>query len=439
MTELEYEAILLGIPVHTRHNETAPAQFEIAPLYEQANLAVDHQMLLMQLLRSIALRHGFLCLLHEKPFTGINGSAKHNNWSMMTDEGENLLEPGETPHENAQFLFFMSAVLRAVHLHGDLLRISVSGAGNDHRLGADEAPPAIMSMFLGGTLGEIFHKLATGTASAMRKQTPLEIGVSILPPLKRHSEDRNRTSPFAFTGNKFEFRAVGASHNVARSTTVLNAIVTESLDYMAGLLEKTQKSKKDFHVAVQEIVAETIREHQAVLFSGNCYSEEWKKEAKKRGLSNLMTTAECLPLINSKKAVELFSKYHIFSEAESNSRREIYEENYIKTICIEADTAIEIASTMILPAVFRYKSVLMVSATTKLQKAVLRELDFCIDRLITILNGLKEAKVVLDESNYATQALPAMQTLRVTVDDLETMVDDDLWPMPTYTEMLFSR
>jgi glutamine synthetase len=451
MTELEYEAILLGIPVHTRHNETAPAQFEIAPLFEQANLAVDHQMLLMQLLRNIAARHGFHCLLHEKPFTGINGSAKHNNWSLMTDDGENLLEPGETPHDNAQFLFFISAVLRAVHRHGDLLRMSVSGAGNDHRLGADEAPPAIMSVFLGGALEEVFHKLASGGTAVTKKQPPLEVGVSILPPLKRHSEDRNRTSPFAFTGNKFEFRAVGSSHNVARSTTVLNAIVTESLDYMAGLLEEALESKKDFHAAVHQIVCNAVKEHRAVLFSGNCYSDEWKKEAKKRGLPNLKTTAECLPLINSRKTAELFEKYKIFSKAESESRREIYAENYIKTIRIEADTAVEIASTMILPTVLRYKSILIVSATTKLQKEVLRNLDIQIDSLIDKLSQLKKIIVDISENteqpmasnelakNYCNKVLPAMQTLRETVDTLETIVDDDLWPMPTYTEMLFVR
>ena len=493
MTELEYEAILLGIPVHTRHNETAPSQFEIAPRFEPANLAVDHQMLLMQLLRNIAVRHGFYCLLHEKPFTGISGSAKHNNWSLMTDTGENLLEPGQSdlspPHGNAQFLFFMAAVLRAVHLHGDLLRMSVSGASNDHRLGADGAPPAIMSVFLGGTLEAVFRQLAEETVGRRqeadgRRQTADSDGEgagaasseestkqnsavccppsaasncnlpSHIPPLKRHSEDRNRTSPFAFTGNKFEFRAVGSSQNVARSTTVLNAIVTESLDDMAGLLEEAIKAKKDFHVAVHEIVCKTIREHQAVLFNGNCYSEEWKKEAGKRGLPNYTTTVECLPLMNSEKAVELFARYNIFSKAESESRYEIYAENYINTIHIEADTAVEIAGTMILPAVLRYKSVLVVSATTKLQKKVLHELDAAIDSLIEAFDKLKDAVSHVPEDGtasrpvcgtqlvaeyYCHEVLPAMKTLREAVDVLETMVDDDLWPMPTYTEMLFAR
>ncbi|MDR0521108.1 MAG: glutamine synthetase III [Planctomycetaceae bacterium] len=446
MTELEYEAILLGIPVRTRHNEVAPAQFEVAPLFEPANLAVDHQMLLMQLLRNIAVRHGFYCLLHEKPFAGINGSGKHTNWSMMTDEGENLLDPGDTPHENAQFLFFTSAVLRAVHQYGDLLRMSVSGANNDHRLGANEAPPAIMSVFLGGALDEVFHKLAEGTAAAAKKQDPIEIGVSILPPLKRHSEDRNRTSPFAFTGNKFEFRAVGSSQNVARSTTVLNTIVAESLDYMAGLLEEALKSKKDFNAAVHDIVCKTIKEHQAVLFNGNCYSDEWKKEAKKRGLPNLITTAECLPLINSKKTVDLMTKYKVFSKIEADSRHEIYAENYIKTIRIEAESAIEIAETMILPAVLKYKTVLTSAATTKLQKELIHGLDGLIDTLIEQLAKLKKLAVSVPEESvqetaeyYCGKVIPAMTALRKTADELETAADDALWPMPTYTELLFAR
>ncbi|MDR1962359.1 MAG: glutamine synthetase III [Planctomycetaceae bacterium] len=446
MTELEYELVLLGIPVRTRHNEVAPAQFELAPFFEAANLATDHQMLIMQLLRNVATRHGFLCLLHEKPFAGINGSGKHNNWSMMTDDGENLLDPGDTPHENAQFLFFTTAVLRAVHKHGDLLRMSVSGANNDHRLGANEAPPAIMSIFLGSALEEVFHQLAAGTATSSKKMAPIEIGVSTLPPLKRHSEDRNRTSPFAFTGNKFEFRAVGSSQNVAQSTTVLNTIVAESLDVLATELEAALKTKKDFNAAVQEIVSKTIKEHQAVLFNGNCYSEEWKQEAKKRGLPNLVTTAECLPLINGKKATELFGKYKIFSKTEADSRHEIYAENYVKTIHIEANAAIEVAGTMILPAVLHYKTILAQAATTKLQKEVLQELDTLIDALIEQLRKLKKVVADLPEGEAQKTAeyccgtvIPAMQLLRETVDALEESVDDGLWPLPTYTELLFSR
>lgn len=446
MTELEYELLLLGIPARTRHNEVAPAQFEIAPLFESANLAVDHQMLIMQLLRNIATRHGFVCLLHEKPFAGINGSGKHNNWSLMTDDGENLLEPGDTPHENAQFLFVAAAVLRAVHQNGDLLRMSVCGAGNDHRLGANEAPPAIMSVYLGSALDEVFRKLAEGTTTAAKKQAPIEVGVSTLPPVKRHSEDRNRTSPFAFTGNKFEFRAVGSSQNVSQSTTVLNTIVAESLDVLATELDEALKSKKDFNTAVHDIVSKAIKENEAVLFNGNCYSEDWKKEAKKRGLPNLVTTAECLPLINGKKAVSLFEKYKVFSKVESDSRHEIYAENYVKTIHIEAETALEVAATLILPAVLKYKTNLTAAATTKLQKELLHELDSSIDTLIEKIGVLKKTLSDVPEGNAQKEAeyfcktvVPAMTSLRGTADALESAVDDELWPLPTYTELLFAR
>ncbi|MDR1052723.1 MAG: glutamine synthetase III [Planctomycetaceae bacterium] len=446
MTELEYELVLLGIPVRTRHNEVAPAQFELAPFFESANLASDHQMLIMQLLRTIATRHGFHCLLHEKPFAGINGSGKHNNWSMMTDDGENLLEPGETPHDNAQFLFFATAVLRAVHLHGDLLRMGVSGASNDHRLGANEAPPAIMSVFLGGALEDVFQQLAQGTATSTKKLSPIEIGVSTLPPISRHSADRNRTSPFAFTGNKFEFRAVGSSQNVARSTTILNMIVAESLDYMAEMLEQKLSGGKEFNIAVHEIVSETIRKHNAVIYSGNCYSEEWKAEAKKRNLPNLVTTVDCLPLINASESIKLYEKYNVFSKSEADSRHEIYSENYIKTINIEAASALEVAGTMILPAALNYKKTLVKAATTAPQKELLGELDNSIDALIGQLRVLKEIVAKLPEGEAFKAAeyccfkiLPAMQSLRATVDGLEELVDDELWPLPTYTELLFSR
>ncbi len=447
MTELEYELILLGIPAKTRHNEVAPAQFELAPFFEAANLAIDHQMLVMQLLRSIAVRHGFYCLLHEKPFAGINGSGKHNNWSMMTDTGENLLDPGDTPAENAQFLFFTTAVIRAVHLYGDLLRMCVSGAGNDHRLGANEAPPAIMSIFLGGALEDVFHQLANGTETSFSQKAPLEIGVSSLPPLKRHSEDRNRTSPFAFTGNKFEFRSVGSSQNTARSTTVLNTIVAESLDVMAGKLEQALADGREFNAAVQGLVAETIREHEAVLYNGNCYSEEWKTEAALRGLPNLATTAECLPLINGEKCVSLCTKYGVFSKEEADSRHEIYSENYVKTVRIEAASALEVAGTMILQAALKYKKDLCVATTTSVQQEILRELDGLIDSLILQLRKLKEImKEMPEEGDIERMAeycchivIPALQSLRETVDLLEEAVDDEFWPLPTYTELLFSR
>ncbi|MDR1923764.1 MAG: glutamine synthetase III [Planctomycetaceae bacterium] len=446
MTELEYELVLLGIPVRTRHNEVAPAQFELAPFFEPANLASDHQMIIMQLLRTIATRHGFHCLLHEKPFAGINGSGKHNNWSIMTDDGENLLDPGDTPHVNAQFLFFATAVLRAVHLHGDLLRMGVSGASNDHRLGANEAPPAIMSIFLGGALEDVFKQLAQGSATSSKKLLPIEIGVSNLPPISRHSADRNRTSPFAFTGNKFEFRAVGSSQNVARSTTILNMIVAESLDYMADRLESAIKGGKEFNTAVHELVSETIRQHEAVIYSGNCYSEEWKAEAKKRGLPNLITTVDCLPLINDPKSIALYEKYNVFSKSEADSRHEIYSENYIKTIHIEAESALEVAGTMILPAALNYKKTLRTAATTPAQEVLLTDLNNAIDTLIEQVRKLKkeltetpEGEVLKTATYYCKSILPTLQSLRATVDTLEELVDDDLWPLPTYTELLFSR
>jgi glutamine synthetase len=448
MTEVEYELALLGVPAKTRHNEVAPAQFEVAPLFEPAVLAADHQMLTMQTLRSVATRHGFVCLLHEKPFAGINGSGKHNNWSMATDTGENLLEPGETPVDNAQFLFFTAAVIRAVHLHGDLLRTSVSGAGNDHRLGANEAPPAIISIFLGGGLSEIFESFAAGNApkNVKSKLPPLEIGVSQLPPIKRHSGDRNRTSPFAFTGNKFEFRAVGSSQNPAYSTTVLNTVVAESLDYLAGKLESALGKGKDFNSAVQEVIIETVKEHKAVLFDGNCYSDDWKSEAAKRGLANLVSTVDCLPLINSKKAVDLFSKYGVYTKIESDSRHEIYAEAYTKIIQIEADAAVEIAETQILPAAFGYKKLLVKAATTKVQKELLDSVDKLIDALIEKIGKVKDAlgKVPEGEAQkaaeyYHKKVLPGMTSLRETVDALETVVDDELWPLPSYSELLFVR
>ncbi len=446
MTELEYELLLLGIPCRTRHNEVAPAQFELAPLFEPSHLAADHQMLIMQLLRSIAVRHGFHCLLHEKPFEGINGSGKHNNWSFQTDTGENLLAPGNTPDENLQFLFFCAAMIRAVHRHGDLLRLSVSGAGNDRRLGANEAPPTIMSIFIGGALGAIFEQMTEGKNSRENMSISLEIGVTMLPPLVRHSEDRNRTSPFAFTGNKFEFRAVGASHNPARSTAVINTIVAESLDEMTGELETSLKGGKKFPAAVRELIVETVRKHKAVIFNGNCYSREWSEEAQRRGLPILPTTADCLPLFGSRRFVELFSKYDVLSEMESRSRHEIYADNYVKVVSIEAATAIEVAGTMILQAALKYKHNLADVATTPLQQELLDELNGRIDGLIESLRALKKAYRNIPSESFREAAeycrdtmVPALDGLRKNVDKLEECVDDDLWPLPTYTELLFSR
>jgi glutamine synthetase len=445
MTEVERELLQLGVPIKTRHNETAPSQFELAPMFETVNLATDHQMLTMRTLKNVAARHGFLCLMHEKPFAGVNGSGKHNNWSLVTDEGENLLEPGDTPGENAKFLVFCTAVIRAVHKYGHLLRTSVCGAGNDHRLGFHEAPPAIISMFFGGALDEVFAQLAEGNFTPGNRAAPLEIGVTSLPAIDRHSSDRNRTSPFAFTGNKFEFRAVGSSQNPATSTTIINTIVAESLDFMATKLE-TVTHKKDFHTSVQNLIVETVREHKDIIFSGDCYSRAWRSEAKRRGLSNLPSTAECLPHIDSAEAVTLFGKYKVFSANELHSRFEIIGENYNSIIRIEAATTLEVATTMILPTAFRYKESLLKTTTTPVQKTILTKLDGQIDVLIIALDALREKLTKFPTNGTQNRAyycrdemLPAIGEVRNAVDTLEELVDDNLWPLPTYTELLFSR
>ncbi len=446
MTELEYELLLLGVPVKTRHNEAAPAQFELAPMFETANLATDHQMLVMQLLRTVAARHGFLCLLHEKPFAGVNGSGKHNNWSLMTDEGENLFEPGETPESNAQFLVFCAAVMRAVHRYGNLLRMSVCGAGNDYRLGASEAPPAIMSIFLGRALDEIFMHLADNEKRPHFRAEPIEIGISEFPTLSRHDSDRNRTAPFAFTGNKFEFRAVGSSQNPAGSTTVLNTIMAESLDHFATRLETEVASDKEFRTAVHELLVESSKENLPILYSGDCYADHWKMESARRGLPNIVSSADCLPHVNSESSIALFTKYGVYSETELNSRFEIIAEGYISMVRIEAASAIEIAGTMVLQAALRYKRELQLAASTELQLGLVNELDELIDQLIERLRNLRTLSQFRDEWTTQQQAdhcravlLPAMGALRQVVDSLESVVDDELWPLPTYTELLFSR
>ncbi|MDO4557673.1 MAG: glutamine synthetase III, partial [Planctomycetia bacterium] len=449
MSELEHEWLLMGVPVRTRHNEAAPAQFELAPVFETANLATDHQMIVMQMLRAVAARHGFKCLLHEKPFAGINGSGKHNNWSLVTDEGVNLFDPGPTPESNVLFLVFCAAVMRAVHLHGNLLRMSVCGAGNDHRLGAAEAPPAIMSMFLGQSLDRIFERLAGADTANLTGPThmgPIHMGVPELPTLARDDSDRNRTAPFAFTGNKFEFRAVGASQNPAGSTTVINTIVAESLDVLATRLESDVASGRKFEDAARTLLAETVREHRAILYGGDCYSEEWILESARRELPNIVSSADCLPHINSPSSISLFTKYRVYTEAELNSRFEIIAWEYITRTRIEAASAIEIAGTMILQASLRYKRDLMASATTKTQMSLVTELDGLIDQLIVRLSELK--KVYAIPSSWSTQQradhcrallLPKLGQLREVVDALEAVVDDELWPLPTYTELLFSR
>ncbi|NNF58065.1 MAG: glutamine synthetase type III, partial [Rhodothermaceae bacterium] len=358
MLETEKELYRLGVPVKTRHNEVAPSQYEIAPIFEKTNVAVDHQHVLMLTLQRIARKYGLVCLLQEKPFAGINGSGKHNNWSMATDTGMNLLEPGDNPHDNMQFLFFCAAVIRAVYKHQDLLRISVASAANDHRLGANEAPPAIMSVFLGDQLEDVFKQLEEGPAQSSKQGGLLGLGVKTLPHLPKHAGDRNRTSPFAFTGNKFEFRAVGSSQTVSWANTILNVIVADALDEMGTMLEAKlkgkKKSKQAFEGAVAEVLSEALHDAKAVIFGGDNYADAWHEEAEKRGLLNLRTTMDALHHLLDEKNLALFSKYEVLSEVELRSREDILVEQYFLKVNIEAETTETLARTLVLPAALRY-------------------------------------------------------------------------------------
>src|SRR5437868_4673797 len=356
MSEVEAELFKLGVPVKTRHNEVAPSQYEIAPIFENSNLATDHQMLTMEIMTKTAPKYGLALLLHEKPFAGINGSGKHNNWSMATDTGENLLNPGDTPHDNAQFLVFCTAALRAVAKYPELLRVSVCGAANDHRLGANEAPPAIISVFLGEQLQDVMDQLEKGKPQTTKQGGFMEIGVSVLPKLPRDAGDRNRTSPFAFTGNKFEFRAVGASQSISGPNTVLNTIVAESLDFIATNLEKAVQGGTDLNKAIQNLLPGILKESKKVVFNGDNYAEEWHKEAERRGLPNLRNTVEVLPVVIRKDSIDLFTKYKVYSERELHSRYAILSENYVKTVNIEGQLTAMMAKTMILPAALRYQA-----------------------------------------------------------------------------------
>jgi glutamine synthetase len=454
MADAEAQLFKLGVPVKTRHNEVAPSQYEIAPIFEDSNLATDHQMLTMHVIKSTAEKYGLAALFHEKPFAGINGSGKHNNWSMSTDTGENLLNPGDTPHENAQFLVFCVAVIRAVARYPELLRVSVSGANNDHRLGANEAPPAIISVFLGDQLQDIIDQLEKGAAKSTKQGGVMEIGVSVLPRLPKDAGDRNRTSPFAFTGNKFEFRAVGGSQSIAGPNTVLNTIVAESLDFIASHLEKAVGSGKDFNKAVQELLPGIIKESKKVLFGGDNYSAEWHQEAEKRGLPNLRNTVDALPVILRKDSVELFGKYRVYSERELQSRQAILAENYVKTLNVEGRLSSSMARTMILPAALRYqdevaRSVMAAKAAgveSGPQLELLKSLAGTIGDFQTATAKLDKALGHHAEGDLLSHArhsrdhiLPAMNEVRSLGDKLETAVADDLWPLPTYREMLFIR
>ncbi len=452
MLEVEKELFKLGIPVKTRHNEVAPSQFEIAPVFESANVATDHQQLVMLTLKRVAERHGFVCLLHEKPFAGVNGSGKHVNFSFGNTTQGNLLDPGDTPHENAQFLLFCGAVIRAVGRHGGLLRAAIASAANDHRLGANEAPPAIISIFLGEQLADVFEQIRAGGAKSSKMKGTLEIGVDTLPKLPKDAGDRNRTSPFAFCGNRFEFRAVGSGQSIGGALVCLNTAVAESLDYLASKIESAIGSGQTLNAAIQTQLSEVMKQYGGVIFNGNGYTPEWHAEAEKRGLPNLKTTVDALPVLESPEVVQLFEKYEVLSPRELHSRYEIYLEQYIKSVLVEAKLVTKMAKTHILPAAVRYQTELAqgaaaakaagISTGTKLLEQVsagLADLDKGIASLEQAL-GHEGSGGLLEEAKYLRdKVLPAMAAVRSTADSLEGIVADDQWPLPTYQEMLFIR
>ena len=448
MLEIEAELAKLGVPIKTRHNEVAPGQYEVAPIFESSNVGTDHQQLCMQVMRNVARRYDLVCLLHEKPFAGVNGSGKHNNWSMGTDSGQNLLEPTDTPSENLQFLFFATAVIAAVNKHQKLLRASIAGAGQDHRLGANEAPPAIISIFLGSELEGVFDAIAGGTTAASAARELMHLGTPVLPGLPKDSGDRNRTSPFAFTGNKFEFRALGSSQSPSLPNTVLNTIVAESIDSLCEDLEAAmgggkRKSAKSLESALTAVIADAYKKNRRIVFGGDNYSEEWHKEAEKRGLANLRTTPDALPELISDETVSAFSNYGVLSERELHSRYDVMLEQYIITVNTEAETAADIAATMILPAAARHLAILNEAGLTALAKET-----------TTLINAFTKAQKALQKANLnenhptdtvaeaaymRDKVLPAMDAVRAAGDALERVVADDLWPLPKYSEMLFIR
>jgi glutamine synthetase len=454
MLDVERQLYKLGVPVKTRHNEVAPSQYEIAPVYENANVAADHQQLIMLTLRTTAAKYGLACLLHEKPFAGINGSGKHLNWSLGTAK-MNLLDPGANPHDNAQFLVFCAAVVRAVHKYSPLLRVAVAHAGNDHRLGANEAPPAIISIFLGEMLSDIFAQLEKGLPKDSKKGGVLEIGVDTLPPLPKDAGDRNRTSPFAFTGSKFEFRAVGSSQSIAGPLVILNTIVAESLDYIATQIEeKTGGKKAKLMEAVQDVLKDIAKKHKAIIFNGDNYSPEWHAEAEKRGLPNFRNTVDALAYVTgNKEYAALFEKYGVLSRREFDARNEIYTERYCKEINTEALLCHDIAKSMILPAAYRYQGELAATAAAlkeagaaKVDTSSLKTVTDLVAKLEKAIAGLEDALAhkaegsTLDHAkHYRDDVLPAMLEIRKIADQLEIIIADDLWPLPTYQEMLFIR
>jgi glutamine synthetase len=449
MADTERELFKLGIPAKTRHNEVAPGQFELAPMFEKANIAADHQQLTMTMFKAIAKKHGMECLFHEKPFAGVNGSGKHVNFSLGNADLGSLLVPGDTPHENAQFLVFCAAVIRAVHKYGGLLRASVASATNDHRLGANEAPPAIISIFLGDQLADVFEQIAKGAATSSKGKGSMIIGVDTLPVLPTDPGDRNRTSPFAFTGNRFEFRAPGSMQSVAGPMTTINTIMAEALDFCATELETAVAAGTDFDKAVQTLLTDIITEDGAVVFNGNGYSDDWAIEAASRGLPNLKTTLDALPELIKPDAIALFEKYSVFNEREMHSRYEIGLEQYVLVISVEANLTLELASTVILPAALRYQTELatnvaaLKAAGIEPSTALLTDISGTISALESAINDLKagvaghSGDTIEAHAEHTQSLLPLMDAVRAAADTLEGVVADDLWPLPTYQEMLY--
>ena len=452
MKDLNKELWKMGITATTQHNEVAPAQHELAPIFSTTNVATDHNQLTMETMKNVALRHGLVCLLHEKPFAGVNGSGKHNNWSISTDTGKNLLEPGKLPQENAQFLLFLAAVIKGVDEYQDLLRISVASAGNDHRLGANEAPPAIISIFLGDELTAILHAIETGTVYGGTLRVNMEIGVNVLPSFTKDTTDRNRTSPFAFTGNKFEFRSLGSQLNIACPNIMLNTIIADELEQFADELE----GKEDFNGALNALIKRVIKEHKRIIFNGDGYADAWKAEAAKRGLTNLPTTVDALPHYTDEKNVKLFTKHKIYTEVEMQSRQDIILETYAKTINIEALTASDMVKRDILPAVSSYVAELASGVATK--KAISDDIpceaeldiikrlsglqDCAYKKLAALDNAIIGVKEVGEDpievaTYYKDSVITAMTELRAVVDEMETLVSSDYWPYPSYGDLMF--
>ncbi len=452
MEDLNDELWKLGVLSKTEHNEAAPAQHEMAPIFDTANISIDHNQVTMEIMKSVAKKHNMVCLLHEKPFAGVNGSGKHNNWSMVTDDGINLLEPGKSPHENAQFLLFLTAIIKAIDEYQDLMRASIASAGNDHRLGAAEAPPAIMSIFLGDDLEEILECIEKGTSYKNQGAGRMEIGVHVLPSFPKDTTDRNRTSPFAFTGNKFEFRSCGSSMSVSGPNTILNTIVAEELRLFADELEKAD----DFTDSLNDLIKRTIQEHKRIIFNGDGYSEEWKKEAKRRGLLNLPTTVDAMPTVLLKKNIDLFEKHGIYTETEVRSRYEINLDVYSKTINIEAQTMVEMALRQILPSVNKYVKQLAEAMSLKgmidplfkngMERDLIKKLSVLEDKAYAQVGELQKllSKAPSYDNNlecavyYKDKIIPAMEKLRGFCDEMEVNTSSEFWPFPTYGDILFS-